>query len=170
MTLFVYSLTEMDSTCPCVCSVTDHRILQIYDKEKICDALDYPLVCLVSVLFVVLFFVLTTVSRRLWLITEHTHGNMKFIEWVNVKLRQPVNFRDGLKRKCRTENTLFEHVHNTSPIPNAEISRSGLVNCIRNKNSVLDAAMFIMNLRRKNYFDNLTNILHVTLKGQVPNF
>lgn len=98
---------------------------------------------------------------------------MKFIDRVNVKFRQQVNFRDGLKRKCRTENTLFEHVHNTSPIPNAEISRSGLVNCIRNKNSVLNVAMFcmfIMDLRRKNYFDNLTNILHVTLKGQVPNF
>ena len=122
------------------------------------------------VLFIDLFFVLTTVSRHLWLITEHTHGNMKFIDRENVKFRQQVNFRDGLKRKCRTENTLFEHVHNTSPIPNAEISRSGLVNCIRNKNSVLDVAMFLVNLRRKNYFDNLTNNLNIILKGQVPNF
>ena len=168
MTLFVYSLKETDSTWPCVCSVTDHRILQIYDKKIY--GTHSTIVSCASCAIYWSFFCSYHCVTSLWLITEHTHGNMKFIERVNVKLRQPVNFRDRLKRKCRTENTLFEHVQNTSPIPNAEISRSGLVNCIRNKNSVLDAAMFIMNLRRKNYFDNLTNILHVTLKGEVPNF
>ena len=113
MTLFVYmySLTEMDSTWPCVCSVTDHRILRIYDKKNICDALDYRLVCLVCYLLI-FFFCSYHCVTSLWFITEHTHGNMKFIERVNVKLTQPVNFRDGLKRKCRTENTLL----NTCPI------------------------------------------------------
>ena len=87
---------------------------------------------------------------------------------MNVRLRQ-VNFLDGLKRKRRTENTLFGHMHNTSPISNAETSRSGLEIRISNKSFVLDVVMFVMDLRRMNCFENIKNILHATLKEQVPN-
>ena len=98
---FVYSLTEIDFTWACVCSVTDHRILQICGKK---NYVTHSTITSCAIYWIFLFLPqchvicnqLLNIRTATWnLLVEF----LTSIERVNVKLRQ-VNIRDAAQNTC----------------------------------------------------------------------